>query len=255
MGTGGTRTRTDTRFGFGSAHGLGCCCCDAMATAPWEASEELNEFSAQLEWSRRGQSWSTGRGSVLPRFMETRSQVCPPAPQLAVPWRLETFLTHLYDAAATLEKHQHPVCPLWSKPTERSVLLLVILHLRWWCPPGRSGPVHTGPRWQKEPLPGCSRWCWSPRRLSLWPCRRRSGRSWRSWSWSSLKVSVFSQEGRFKQCYCKCTRDSCGTTALYLGSALHAWKHASIIEDGQILELNFYCSFLLPTAACSADKD
>lgn len=49
-------TRTNTSVGLVDAHGLGCCCYDAMATAPWEASEELNEFSPQLKWSSRRQS-------------------------------------------------------------------------------------------------------------------------------------------------------------------------------------------------------
>lgn len=40
---------TNVRKGLADARGQGCCCYDAMATAPWEACEELNEFSAQLK--------------------------------------------------------------------------------------------------------------------------------------------------------------------------------------------------------------
>lgn len=48
---------------------------------------------------------------VLPHYMETHNQVCLLASQLAMSWRLERFLTHLYDVAARREEHQHPVCP------------------------------------------------------------------------------------------------------------------------------------------------
>lgn len=44
------------RKGLVGVRGQGCCCYDAMATAPWEASLELNEFPPQLEWSGRRQS-------------------------------------------------------------------------------------------------------------------------------------------------------------------------------------------------------
>lgn len=42
-------THTNTRVEPVDAHGQGCCCYDAMATAPWEASNELNEFPPQLK--------------------------------------------------------------------------------------------------------------------------------------------------------------------------------------------------------------
>lgn len=38
-------------------------------------------------------------------------QVRPLAPQLALSWRLERFLTHLYDVAARRERQRHPVRP------------------------------------------------------------------------------------------------------------------------------------------------
>lgn len=44
------RAHTQTRGrGLVGVRGRGCCCYDAMATAPWEASLELNEFPPQLE--------------------------------------------------------------------------------------------------------------------------------------------------------------------------------------------------------------
>lgn len=50
------------------------CCYDAMATAPWEASEELNEFPPQLEWSSRRQPGH--RGDAQPGS-ETAAAACP----------------------------------------------------------------------------------------------------------------------------------------------------------------------------------
>lgn len=43
------------------------------------------------------------RHLILPHYMETHNQVCLLATQLAMSWRLERFLTHLYDVAARRE--------------------------------------------------------------------------------------------------------------------------------------------------------
>lgn len=74
--------------------------------------------------------------------------------------------------------------PPLQKKSKTFVLLPAHLRLS-----GPASAVRTGAPWLREPPAVCWRWCWSPRRLSVWPCRWRSGRSWRSWSWSSPKVS------------------------------------------------------------------
>lgn len=52
-----TRERTHNHEkGLVDVRGQGCCCYDAMAAAPWEAGEELNEFCPQLGRSGRRQS-------------------------------------------------------------------------------------------------------------------------------------------------------------------------------------------------------
>lgn len=91
-----------------NAQGRSCCCYDAMATAPWEASDELNEFCPQLKWSsRRHSGHSLCRGTATPaqgrpltHYMETQGHVCVLALELAVSWRLDRFLTHLSAVAA-----------------------------------------------------------------------------------------------------------------------------------------------------------
>lgn len=57
----------------------GCCCYDAIATAPWEASEELNEFSPQLKRSLRRQARTptASRGQDRQQAQETQAGPCP----------------------------------------------------------------------------------------------------------------------------------------------------------------------------------
>lgn len=115
----------------------------------------------RLEAGRRWQ------GPVPTPYMETRIQVCLLAPQLAVSWRLETFLTHLCDVAATRERrHQHPIC---SEPEPSEVrrgcccFIDNLLGLVALSSPHRA-PVdpfvlRAGPPWLRGAPPGCWRWC------------------------------------------------------------------------------------------------
>lgn len=107
------------------------------------------------------------QGPVPTPYMETRIQVCLLAPQLAVSWRLETFLTHLCDVAATRERrHQHPIC---SEPEPSEVrrgcccFIDNLLGLVALSSPHRA-PVdpfalRAGPPWLRGAPPGCWRWC------------------------------------------------------------------------------------------------
>lgn len=67
------------------ARSQGCCCYDAMATAPWEACEELSEFFPQLKRSSRRQSAqdtdarSRGPGSSKSTATQTGPRPCTPA--------------------------------------------------------------------------------------------------------------------------------------------------------------------------------
>lgn len=137
-----------------------------MATAPWEASEELNEFPPQLKWSSRGQSDRTPpvprdrqqarrhwQDPVVAHYMETHSQVCLLASPLAVSWRLERFLTHLYDVA--VRRAPTPCLPSFAE-TKWGGVVGVILFFISGCPTHRR--LWTYPcflPWLREPPPGC----------------------------------------------------------------------------------------------------
>lgn len=71
-----TSAPTNTQVGGGSARGWSCCRYDAMATAPWEASEELNELSPQLKWSGRQQPGHRQRSGTD----SAETQAGPPVP-------------------------------------------------------------------------------------------------------------------------------------------------------------------------------
>lgn len=196
-----------------------------------------------------GKRW---QGPVPTPYMETRIQVCLLAPQLAVSWRLETFLTHLCDVAATRERrHQHPIC---SEPEPSEVrrgcccFIDNLLGLVALSSPHRA-PVdpfalRAGPPWLRGAPPGCWRWCWSPRRLSLWPCLLRSGRSWRSWNWSCRRVSCQQHVHKLAQrvarsaLYALSTRvTAIRTTALLSVFCTRVWKYTSITRENNPTEL------------------
>lgn len=132
----GASAQTNAWERLADARGQGCCCYDAMATARWEACEELNEFSPQLKWSSRRQSaqdteraaqgLSADRTSSLhpPPPMEAHGQVPPLAPQLALSWRPGRFLTHLDDVAARRQRQRHPVRPPQPTATEEGLFLI-----------------------------------------------------------------------------------------------------------------------------------
>lgn len=74
------RTLETPDRGLVDAHGQGCCCYDAMATAPWEACEELSEFFPQLERSSRRQSAqdtdARSRGLAVSTATQTGPRPC-----------------------------------------------------------------------------------------------------------------------------------------------------------------------------------
>lgn len=163
-----TSTRAGTAAGLVNAHGRGCCCYDAMATAPWEASDELNEFPPQLKWSSRRQSGlsqcrgtysrhgDSGRG--LPATVHGHTQ--PGVSASLGASRVMTFeeISHT-SVRLCSEKHQHPVCSPLAETKWGGVVIfyffvsgcIVILTDNLLDP----FALFTGSQWQREPQPGC----------------------------------------------------------------------------------------------------
>lgn len=167
---------TNARKGLVDAHGQGCYCYDAMATAPWEACEELNEFAPQLKWSSRrqwahdteraaqGLSASTAtQTGPRPRTLHANTRpgvhASPAASRVMTPGKIS--LTSVRRCSNTGEAVT-PCSPSLAHANWGGIVfnpVLTCLHLSSFffltCHSADLFGVLTGPPWLKEPPPGC----------------------------------------------------------------------------------------------------